>query len=198
MQKSVPSWCFVYCLGRTRVLLITDCPVLQLRMTYFTQGSSLDLVFQPFHFFSLFHSLQVVQAYSPRLPLNSKFPSLLAYFPWQISSALFISFLLSSSPPAHSLFLSWESHIVFQSVPWMPSSSWAMIFSLKSNLFPLHRENHSFNINICLCASAYTIPSACNSPHTPLNPSHGPHTPHKAHSSITIPSTWYTFENWTH
>ena len=109
-----------------------------------------------------------------------------------------ISFLLSSSPPTHSLFLSWESHIVFQSVSWMPSSSWAMIFSLKSNLFPLHRENHSFNINICLCASAYTVPSACNSPHTPLNPSHGPHIPHKAHSSNTIPSTWYTFENWTH
>ena len=27
-------------------------------------------------------------------------------------------------------------------------------FFLKSNFFPLHRENHSFNINICLCASA--------------------------------------------
>ena len=110
-------------------LLITDCPVLQLRMTYFTQGSSLDLVFQTFHFFSLFHSLQVVQAYSHRLPLNSKFPSLLAYFPWQINSALFISFLLSPLPLPIP-YSSPENHTAF------PICAMNAVFLLSHDFFP--------------------------------------------------------------
>lgn len=79
-------------------------------MTYFTQGSSLDLVFQPFHFL-LFHSLQVVQAYSPRFPPNSKFPSLLTFPGRSILPSLAHFFcpplplpIPNSSPENHTMF----------------------------------------------------------------------------------------------
>lgn len=71
-------------------------------------------------------------------------------------------------------------------------------FFPEEQFVPTPQRKSFFNINSCLCAPAYTVPSAWNSPHTPLNSSHGPHILHKTHSSITIPSTWYTFENWTH
>lgn len=131
-------------------------------LLYFAQVSFLDLALPSFNFFLLFQSLQVVQANSPRLPPNSKFPSLLTFsgrttFP--SSSHLFCPPLSLTiplpSPENHTLFSSTKrtTYLCHKmlSISW--KWKWAMIFFFWRSI-----SSHSREKIIPLTSTSASVP----------------------------------------
>lgn len=176
---------FCIFLGRTRVLLITDSPVLQLTMTSLFCPSwtwSSHLFISSPHCSTLHKLPRTFPPGSPKIQIP-----LASDFLWQISSALFISYFPLPLPiphpsPTPCIFINKKNHL---SVPWMHFFSWkwkwATIFFSEDHFPQLHFFTKWIISLSSTCAAVYTVPSVWNNLHTPP-------TPLMAHTSSTASS----------
>ena len=149
------------------------------RLLYFPQGSSLDLVFPSFHVFS---SLQVAQAYSPRLPkppiphfllsLADQFCPLHLTLPFPSAC----SSCLPKRSGSNTTFIFFVGRARFCTIE---KRKWTMIF-FRRDFFPTTKRKSFLDHQQLplLCASAYTVPSVWSNQRTTRYPPHGPHTSH--------------------